>query len=60
MSQLAGFNNSVILSTYDQTYLDVGFGDKDGTDYRTYITWREVYKINPKDARLSNMNVLGG
>lgn len=60
LSELVGRSNSIILSTYDQTYLDVGFGDKDGTDYRTYISWREVYKFNPRDSRLSNMNVLGG
>ena len=40
LSQLANRGNEVILSNYDETYLDVGFGNRNGNTYRTYIKWR--------------------
>ena len=33
---LKGRKNPIILSNYDQTYLDVGFGDPFGDPYLTY------------------------
>lgn len=48
VNKLAGRPNEVILSNYDITYLDIGFGGRYGTGYGTYITWRQVYSFNPK------------
>ena len=57
LSRLVGRPNEVILSNYDLTYLDVGFGNRNGIPYRTYITWRDIYKFS---ARQEGVNVIGG
>lgn len=57
VSQLQNRTNEIILSNYDITYLDLGFGGDDGLGYGTYITWRKLYEFNP---RLTNINVIGG
>ena len=40
VSRLANLSNKIILSDYDKSYLDVGFGDPDGNSYGKFITWR--------------------
>ncbi len=57
VNKLAGRKNQVILSNYDLTYLDVGFGGRRGTGYGTFISWRDVYKFDP---RVKDVNVIGG
>lgn len=57
MDHLSGRPNEVILSNYDITYLDIGFGGRYGTGYGNYITWRQFYSFNPK---IANVNVIGG
>jgi hexosaminidase len=57
LDKLANRPNEVILSNYDQTYLDVGFGNRNGRTYQTYIRWRDLYKFNP---RYEKVNVIGG
>jgi hexosaminidase len=54
---LVGRPNEVILSNYDLTYLDVGFGGVEGYDYLTYEHWRLAYSFNPV---LPGINVIGG
>ena len=54
---MAGRKNPVILSNYDITYLDLGFGGRRGTGYGTFLTWRDVYKFEP---RIKDVNVIGG
>ncbi len=57
LSNLVGRPNEIILSNYDQTYLDVGFGNRNGRPYQTYIKWRDIYKFNP---RYQGVNIIGG
>lgn len=44
------------MSNYDITYLDLGFGGRRGSGYGTWISWRDLYKFNPK---VTNVNVIG-
>lgn len=57
VDRMAGRKNQVILSNYDLTYLDVGFGGRRGTGYGTFISWRDIYKFEP---RIKDVNVIGG
>ena len=57
VDKMAGRPNQVILSNYDLTYLDVGFGGRRGVGYGTFISWRDMYKFEP---RIKNVNVIGG
>jgi hexosaminidase len=57
MNKLAGRKNPIILSTYDQTYLDIGFGDQDCESSRPYQNWTMAYSFEPK---VTNVNVIGG
>lgn len=54
---LANRTNQVILSNYDLTYLDFGYGGRRATGYRTHVSWRDLYKFDPS---ASNVNVIGG
>jgi hexosaminidase len=54
---MAGRKNQVILSNYDLTYLDIGFGNYYGRDYSVYQHWRKMYTFNP---RVANVNIIGG
>lgn len=40
---MVGRKNEVILSNYDLTYLDIGFGNFYGDKYSTYQSWRKMY-----------------
>ena len=41
--------NEVVLSNYDLTYLDIGFGNRYGGQYGTYQKWRTMYEqFTPK------------
>ena len=53
-----GRKNEVILSNYDLTYLDKGFGEKEGDvgDF-IYQNWRMMYAFEP---RIDTVNVIGG
>jgi hexosaminidase len=57
VNKLAGRKNEVILSTYDLTYLDIGFGNIYGRTYSNYEDWRKAYTFEP---RVTNVNVIGG
>ena len=57
VSKLAGRKNQVILSNYDVTYLDIGFGNFYGRTYGNYQNWRLAYSFEP---RVTNVNVIGG
>ena len=54
---LSGRKNQVILSNYNEVYLDVGFNNFYGVNYGVYQTWRKMYGYNPK---IPNANVIGG
>ena len=53
---LKGRKNEIILSNYDLLYLDVGVGNRYGSDYGTYITWRKMYSFSP---HVDTVNVIG-
>lgn len=55
--RLAGKKNEVILSFYDQAYLDLGFGGRYGDQRPGYISERDMYKFNPM---VKDVNVIGG
>ena len=55
--KLSGRKNPVILSNYNEVYLDVGFNNFYGVNYGVYQTWRKMYEYNPK---IPNANVMGG
>ncbi len=57
LNRIVNRTNEVILSNYDQTYLDLGFGGRTGGTYGTYINWRDLYKFVP---RYTGVNVIGG
>jgi len=57
VNKMSGRKNPVILSNYDLTYLDIGFGNYYGVDYSTYQHWRKMYTFNP---RVANVNIIGG
>lgn len=57
VNKLAGRKNEVILSNYDLTYLDLGFGGGAGTGYGHFLSWRDMYNFNPV---VNNVNVIGG
>ncbi len=57
VNKLSGRKNQVILSNYDLTYLDIGFGNAQGDEYSVYQTWRKMYEFQP---RVANVNVIGG
>jgi hexosaminidase len=44
-TKLVGRKTEVILSYVDQLYLDIGFGSRTGGDFRTMISWRDIYKF---------------
>lgn len=53
----AGRPNEVILSNYDLTYLDIGFGNRYGGSYGVYQNWRSLYtSFSPK---IDGVNVIG-
>ena len=54
---IANRTNEVILSNYDLTYLDWGYGGRRGVGYQTHVSWRDLYKFNPI---ANNVNVIGG
>ena len=55
---LANKTNEVVLSNYDLTYLDIGFGNRYGRQYGTYIRWRDMYsQFTPK---VQGVNIVGG
>jgi hexosaminidase len=45
VNRMAGRKNEVILSNYDLTYLDIGFGNFYGNTYGVYQDWRKMYKF---------------
>jgi hexosaminidase len=52
-----GRKNEVILSNYDLTYLDIGFGNRYGNNYGVYENWRQLYtSFTPK---IDTVNVIG-
>ena len=57
VNKLKGRKNQVILSNYDITYLDLGYGGGAGTGYGHWISWRDMYKFNPV---VESVNVIGG
>ena len=57
VNKLVGRKNQVILSNYDVTYLDIGFGNFYGGTYSTYQSWRKAYSYEP---RVKDVNVIGG
>ena len=57
MEYLKDKSNPIIISHYDKTYMDTGFGNEEGVHYKTYIKWRSIYKMNPY---LEGKTVLGG
>lgn len=57
LKKLENRPNEVILSNYDLTYLDVGFGNRNGNPYRSYIKWRDIYNFNPT---YPGVNIIGG
>ena len=58
VDQLKGRKNEVILSNYDLTYLDKGFGEDDGFFGGFYYQhWRLMYNFQP---RIDTVNVIGG
>lgn len=56
MNHHIGRKNEVILSNYDKTYLDIGFGNSYGGSYGTYQNWRFMYSFNPV---ITNVNIIG-
>ena len=57
LGRLKNRTNEVILSSYDIGYLDVGFGNRNGANYGSYINWRNIYAFNP---HLEGVRVIGG
>ncbi len=57
VNKLAGRKNEVILSNYDVTYLDLGYGGRRGGGYGTHISWRDLY--NNFDPKVKDVNVIG-
>lgn len=49
--------NEVIISYWNQVYLDIGVGTTTFDPYRNYLTWRDIYQYNPY---VTNVNVIGG
>ena len=45
VKKMVGRKNEVILSNYDLTYLDTGFGDVKGKKYGEYLNWRKMYRF---------------
>ena len=45
LNRLKNRNKEVILSSYDIGYLDVGFGNRNGANYASYIKWRNIYAL---------------
>lgn len=44
--QLENRTNNIVLSNYDLTYLDIGYGGRGGMGYGTTIeTWKTMYKL---------------
>ena len=52
-----GRPNEVILSNYDLTYLDVGFGNRYGGSYGVYQNWRSLY--TNFSTKIDGVNVIG-
>jgi len=57
VARMAGRKNKVILSNYDLTYLDIGFGNIYSDNYGVFENWRNMYAFQP---RIDNVNVIGG
>lgn len=57
VARMEGRKNEVILSNYDITYLDIGFGNFYGNVYGVYEDWRKMYSYEP---RVPSVNVIGG
>lgn len=55
--KLVGLKNKVILSNHQFNYLDIGFGSNRGKNFGTAISWRDMYKFDP---RVKDVNVIGG
>jgi hypothetical protein len=55
--RLQGRKNQVILSNYNEMYLDIGFNNFYGNNYGVYQNWRTMYQYEP---RIANVNVIGG
>ena len=46
VQQLGNRTNKVVLSNYNLTYLDIGFGNRMGGDYGSTIeTWKTMYDL---------------
>lgn len=45
VAKMEGRKNEVILSNYDLTYLDIGFGNFYGNNYGVYQSWRKMYNF---------------
>lgn len=57
--QLENRTNSIVLSNYDLTYLDIGYGGRAGGNYGTTIeTWKAMYKLEPNIANIKG-KILG-
>ena len=56
-SVLEGRKTPIILSNYNEVYLDVGFNNIYGVNYGVFQTWRKMYGFEP---RIPNANVIGG
>lgn len=47
VQKLGNRTNQVVLSNYNVTYLDIGYGNRYGGDYGTTIqTWKTMYDLN--------------
>jgi hexosaminidase len=58
--QLENRTNNIILSNYDLTYLDIGYGGRTGMGYGTSIeTWRQMYTFEPNVPNIKG-KILGG
>lgn len=52
--------NNIILSNYDVTYLDIGFGGRMGGTYGSSIeTWKQMYDFQPNIPNIKG-KILGG
>lgn len=60
VKQLENRTNNIILSNYDITYLDIGYGGRTGFNYGTTIeTWRKMYSFEPNIPNIKG-KILGG
>jgi hexosaminidase len=56
---IANYTNKIILSNYDQAYLDVGSGTRVGTPYGTFESWGTMRKFTPNVTGIRG-TIIGG